>query len=57
MTQQAEQQQTTPTSHLAELLARGEELGIEVPELDLLRVVRKLHTHSLEYVTLSTQHA
>ena len=46
VTQQAEQQQTTPTSHLAELLARGEELGIEVPELDLLRVVRG-HCHTL----------
>ena len=37
--QQAEQQQTIPTNHLAQLLARGEELKIHVPELELLRVV------------------
>ena len=36
---QAEHQETSPTTHLASLLARGEELGIMVPELDLLRVV------------------
>ena len=36
---QAELQETSPATHLAGLLARGEELGIMVPELDLLRVV------------------
>jgi histone demethylase JARID1 len=37
-TRQAEQRETLPSSLLSLLLARGEELGIEVPELDLLRV-------------------
>ena len=44
--QQAEQQQTLPTSHLAELLARGEEFRVHIPELELLRVVRHTHTHT-----------
>ena len=39
VTTQAELQETSPATHLAGLLARGEELGIMVPELDLLRVV------------------
>ena len=47
VTRQAQVLQTAPTSHLSRLLTRGESLGIEVPELDQLRVVSQTaqHTH------------
>ena len=50
VTRQAQVLQTAPTSHLSRLLTRGESLGIEVPEVDQLRVVSQTAQHTLVFL-------